>query len=436
MTVGQVIALDVCWIIGLLLIYLATDLLDKKMKFLDHSGWNDLGRAIVRLIFLIVPPIGFIVGVLASGFLGARAVVIAAGVILASPVIFYLVRHGYFRVFYPPKRMAAQCRKQIGAYDDFDRHYLDKAKRSRHPHAVVQDYVMKQIFAMQKKLGLFYRWGTRAGKEAYVSAILEENKQALPQIKAWEYHAVLEGLYQVTTNAFLQYDDGDKTTVWLHWKKASFLPEELTEEDRRKYLRAEKFKNVTMTGRLIYIFECIERYLVSRYPDRDWTIVARRLWNRAKEKGQWSEGMPGDSCREIVPERIMRFLKYQYGYDKINTMVFDGKLSEEVFTEVRKLYEGIFLGEVEEEINQIMKIPEEIIYKCNLQDYRFEYCDQVTIESVLSAEAILEKNGISLPEFSSVQAFSFERSGKKEENREEAFGFGVDATRLSIILKD
>lgn len=436
MTVGQVIALDVGWIIGLILIYIATDLLDRKMKFLDHSGWSDLGRGIVRLIYLIVPPIGFAVGVLVSGILGAKTVEIAAGVILASPVIYYLVRHGCVRIFYPPQRMAIYCREQIGGYDVFDEKYPDKAKRSAQPNAVAQDYVWKQIYEMQKKLGLFYRWGTRAGKEAYVSAILEKNKQELPQIKSWEYHAVLQGLYQATTNAILQFDVGENMIIWLHWKKDSFTPGELTEEDRRKYFCAEKFRNVTMTGRLIYLFECIERYLVSLYPDRDWTIVARRLWNRTKEKGQWSEGMPGDSYREIVPERIMRFMKYQYGCDRINSMVFQGKLSEEVFTEVRKLYDGIFFGEVEEEINQIMKIPEQCMYQCDLQDYKFEYSDQITIESIVSAETILEKNGISLPEFSSVQEFSFERSGKKEENREEAFGFGVDATRLSIILKD
>ncbi|MBR4731267.1 MAG: hypothetical protein IK081_00725 [Lachnospiraceae bacterium] len=436
MTIGQVIAVDVCWIIGMILIYHATDLLDKKMEFLNHSGWNDLGRAIVRLVFLVVPPIGFCIGVLTSSFLGAKTVLIAAGVILASPVIYYLVRHGSVRLFYPPKRMAAHCRRQIGEYDLFDKKYPDKAKRSAHPNAVVQDYVWKQIYEMQKKLGLFYRWGTRAGKEAYVSAILEKNKQELPQIKDWEYHAVLEGLYRATTNAILQFDVGENMIIWLHWKKDSFTPEELTEEDRRKYFCAEKFRNVTMTGRLIYLFECIERYLVSKYPDRDWTIVARRLWNRAKEKGQWSEGMPGDSYREIVPERIMRFMKYQYGYDRINSMVFQGKLSEEVFTEVRKLYDGIFFGEVEEEINQIMKIPEQCMYQCDLRDYRFGYCDQVTIESIISAESILEKNGIPLPEFTSLQEFSFERSGEKEENREKAFGFGVDATRLSIILKE
>ena len=130
MTIGQVIAVDVCWIIGMILIYHATDVLDKKMEFLDHSGWNDLGRAIVRLVFLVVPPIGFCIGVLTSSFLGAKTVLIAAGVILASPVIYYLVRHGSVRLFYPPKRMAAHCRRQIGEYDLFDKKYPDKAKRS------------------------------------------------------------------------------------------------------------------------------------------------------------------------------------------------------------------------------------------------------------------------------------------------------------------
>ena len=38
------------------------------------------------------------------------------------------------------------------------------------------------------------------------------------------------------------------------------------------------FKNISITGRLCYLFMCIEKYLISMYPDKDWTVVAERLW--------------------------------------------------------------------------------------------------------------------------------------------------------------
>ena len=37
---------------------------------------------------------------------------------------------------------------------------------------------------------------------------------------------------------------------------------------------SERFYNITMTGRLCYIFMCIERYLTTLYPERDWTPEA------------------------------------------------------------------------------------------------------------------------------------------------------------------
>lgn len=54
---------------------------------------------------------------------------------------------------------------------------------------------------------------------------------------------------------------------------------------------------------MCYIFMCIERYLLALYPDRDWTLVAKKMW-------QW----PAASCWHddewdayisIMPELVM-----------------------------------------------------------------------------------------------------------------------------------
>ena len=33
----------------------------------------------------------------------------------------------------------------------------------------------------------------------------------------------------------------------------------------------EEWKNLSLTGKLCYLFMCIEKYLVTCYPDKDWS---------------------------------------------------------------------------------------------------------------------------------------------------------------------
>ena len=85
------------------------------------------------------------------------------------------------------------------------------------------------------------------------------------------------GTEKAETDLRIFFHDGKEILVYLHWPKKTFTSGELMEEDRKKYAIGKRFRNITMTGRLIYIFMCIERYLVSLYPERDWTPVATRM---------------------------------------------------------------------------------------------------------------------------------------------------------------
>ena len=281
-----------------------------------------------------------------------------------------------------------------------------------------------------------YRLRSRRGKDRFIRAIMAINRKEIPQITGWEYQTVLVGISKAETDILVSFRDGKSIPVHLHLPKKSFTQEELMEGDRKKLELAEQFRNITMTGRLIYIFMCIERYLIAMYPDRDWTPVAIRMWNRTKEQGRWSEGTPGDLYREIVPERIMRFYKHGYGYEKLNPMVFGEKLSQEDYTLIRGLYEGISKGDPNEEINRIVGLPEKLIYMVNLRQYSFSFSDQMTVESILKAEEILKNNGIEPPDYSSVERFSYERTSDEmpDKDRELFFGFGVNADELSILL--
>ena len=359
---------------------------------------------------------------------------ILAGIFIGGPILYFLGKNIGLLILYPPKKMAKYAAKTVGKFSNFNRG-RDGSHLYSGKHYDEQSYIARQYWVMCRKLGIVYQARSRRGKEAYLRAMLDYNVEILPQLVGWEYHTILHGLYEGNKDVLLQFDDGEKAPYYLFLPKVSFSREDLTEEDRKKYDHAKKYSRITMTGRLIYIFMCIERYLTSLYPDRDWTPVARRLWSITKNKEKWDEGLPGNWYREIVPERIMRFYKSGYGYKQLNPMVFDDRLSEEVYTEIRKLYEGLSKGERDEEINQMVGLPENLLSRAERNIY-VEEMEEPMVDACLKAEGILEKRGIGLPDFSLIEQYSFARPGEtmKGVDRKTAFGFGVDAEELSIIL--
>ena len=61
-----------------------------------------------------------------------------------------------------------------------------------------------------------------------------------------------------------------------------------------------------------------------------------------------------------------------------------GRRSQEDGARVRRgIYEGISEGDPKEEINQMVGLPEKLIYMVNLRDYSFDLSDEMTIESIL-----------------------------------------------------
>ena len=111
-------------------------------------------------------------------------------------------------------------------------------------------------------------------------------------------------------------------------------------------LSMDFFKNISITGRLCYLFMCIEKYLVSLYPDRDWTIVAERLWIWTEK--YWDEAQ--EESYQIIPEYLMEFDTYE----ETNSRCFDGKLSRELYEKLIRLYDGITDGKSDDEINQVL----------------------------------------------------------------------------------
>ena len=413
------------------------------LVFHDDKKKYGLGMVVFCLMVMIIPVIIFVFTYIMCRIYEvnetAYRVIMAtlSGIFIGGPVLYGAGTCVYRLIMFPPKRMAVYARQKVGSFPGYKKKSAAARSVYEEKHEDEQAYITEQLRITREKLGILYRMKSRRGKGRYIRAIMDVNKD-IPGITGWRYQTVLEGTHIPKTDILITFKEGENVMVYLHWPKKSFTPEELMEADRKKFELAKELRNITMTGRLIYIFMCIERYLVSLYPERDWTPVANRMWNRTKEPGRWSEGMPGDLYREIVPERIMRFYRHGYGYEKLNPMVFNGKMSLKDYTLLRGLYEGISKGDPKEEINQIVGLPEKLIYMINLRDYSFDLSDQLTVESILTAKEILVKNGIEPPAYSFVERFSYERTSDEmtDKDRNLFFGFGVDAADLSILLND
>ena len=49
-----------------------------------------------------------------------------------------------------------------------------------------------------------------------------------------------------------------------------------------------KLANVSMNGRMAYTIMCVEAFLANQYPDRDWRLIAEKMWAAATtDWGDW-----------------------------------------------------------------------------------------------------------------------------------------------------
>lgn len=172
-----------------------------------------------------------------------------------------------------------------------------------------------------------------------------------------------------------------------------------------------------MTGRLCYLFMCIEQYLVTCYPDRDWTPVAKRCWQWTK--GYWNEGW--DNYAPVVPE----FLFEYDGYEEVNRLSFDGMLSEEDYWELIHLFSGLEVNHAENELNQVLMLPIEFGNECECTD--FEQASRSTMAIFFKMQHILARHGISLPDIS--------RVWHMRPDQKNGWGEFTDSEYLSVILK-
>ena len=178
-----------------------------------------------------------------------------------------------------------------------------------------------------------------------------------------------------------------------------------------------KLDNLSLTGRLCYLFMCMEKYLITCYPERNWEIVAKKCWQWTSI--YWNEGC--DRYSIVVPEYLFEFPNYE----KTNTLAFDGMLSKKEYLELTNLFTGLTTGNSEDELNQVLSLPIEFNNVCECTSFR--EANTPTLMILYKMQHFLSLHHISFPSISNVQNMTVDQKN--------GWGNFIDSEYLSIIIK-
>lgn len=236
------------------------------------------------------------------------------------------------------------------------------------------------------------------------------------------FNYIYEEYFKDTRTGEIDIQDGDR------------ILEELGIQDYEKQF--SRFPNLTMNARMCYIFMCIERYLLTLYPDRNWKPVAKRMWNWTTSC--WTDSDILDAYIEMEPDCVLEYESYEgYLNDDGHTM------TEDEYKEFLALYNGITTGCESDEICIVLDIPRNLWTGCDGDYYDIEKGKVTAIECIDWIELILKKHSIPLPDESLLSELTAENTDPDKSkfyyydvNRtdNDQWGFGVNTEYLSVIL--
>ena len=172
-------------------------------------------------------------------------------------------------------------------------------------------------------------------------------------------------------------------------------------------MKIDDFYNISMKGRMAYAILCVEKYLLAKYPNDDWSVLSKWMWDVTSN--YWDEW--DYKFMEIIPEYLFEFNTYaESGFERITEDEYN-------------LFVSLLKGK-SDDLNQLL---------LKLHKIQEVYCyssvpghgDEAS-EIVLEACSILEKENIDLPDIESVSFSSF--------SEKDGWGERFDGTKLSLIL--
>jgi hypothetical protein len=168
--------------------------------------------------------------------------------------------------------------------------------------------------------------------------------------------------------------------------------------------------NISMTGRIAYAIQCTEKYLLAKYPNIEWSELAKEMWAVTSEPfDKWSY-----SFSEIIPEYLYEFGE-TYRKDKYEY------ISEKDFNYWTKLFNNV---KSDENINNLLMTINDITMVYAYTSIPKE--GKESIKLIENIEQILISNNIDLPNYK-----TFEFSDFSQNN---GWGENFDGTKYSLIL--
>lgn len=167
------------------------------------------------------------------------------------------------------------------------------------------------------------------------------------------------------------------------------------------------FNTISMNGRMAYAIICIEKYLLDKFPNDDWSELSKVMWNVTSM--YWDEW--DNKFIEIIPEFLFEFNSYaESDFEEISENEYD-------------CFVSLFKGKPST-INTLL---------FKLHQIQEVYCYSSIPENgkeasqlVIDICAILENDNVSLPDLNTVKFSSF--------TEKDGWGNKFDGTNLSLIL--
>jgi len=178
----------------------------------------------------------------------------------------------------------------------------------------------------------------------------------------------------------------------------------------------DDLSKVSMNGRMAYIILCIEKFLLTKYPEKNWKELSKRMWKVTSIP--WDVWI--DEFIEIIPQ-------YLFEFDNYDESDFE-ELSEEEYKYYSDLYDGITEGledDSTDELNCLLN---------SLKELEEVYCytsipgiGEESLDIIYKVCCILADNNVSIPNTGIVAFSSFvEKNG---------WGETFDGNKLSLFAK-
>jgi len=179
----------------------------------------------------------------------------------------------------------------------------------------------------------------------------------------------------------------------------------------------KRFDSVSMNGRMAYVIMCVESFLVTQYPEKNWRFVGQKLWKATSTNwGDWP-----NEFSAIIPDVLLQ-------YDKYDSEELGESITEDEFLSLKLLYSDISEGNEDDpsdEVNYMLNKPYELAmaYEGTVIGN-----GQESIDIITKTETVLKKHGIPLPDYTKVLF-----SSRNERN---GWGDDFDGSYLSITLNE